>query len=437
MKRISWFILPIVAVFTMTMSVNAQKYGSTPEDSLACIQNLSIYQEFYKQENYIGAYPAWKRVLDICPRTSLNTYIRGNVILKNMIAQTTDVVKKQEFVDELLTLWDLRIHHYGRYAYCKGMKAKDLKQYRPNEIDAILSLYDTAFSNLPIEDKALYTIPFFYFEGIIHAYRNEKISKEELIEAYNFAAEKMNEYAVAHPTDANIPNTINTLDLMFEPFATCPDLITLFTNKFGENKTNKVFLEKAAQLLDKRKCSDSDIFFMITDALHSIEPTAKSALLMSRMYYVKKDFEKAIDYVKEYAGTYERNDININVYLLLADCYLQTAQYTLGRDVCNEALKLDANSGKAYLLLGTLYASGAQLCGEDEIGKRAAYWVAVDMFIKAKNIDPSIEEAANKYIVAYKLHFPSGDDLFTFGFNEGDNYTVKCWFTATTKIRAR
>ena len=45
-------ILAIVVALAMGGSaLHAQKYGKTPEDSIKCLQNLSVYQEFYKQKN--------------------------------------------------------------------------------------------------------------------------------------------------------------------------------------------------------------------------------------------------------------------------------------------------------------------------------------------------------------------------------------------------
>ena len=61
MKTIKLFIL--IAIFFSSFSlVKSQKYGATKEDSLKCIQNLSLYSEFYKQKNYKDAANPWKSV---------------------------------------------------------------------------------------------------------------------------------------------------------------------------------------------------------------------------------------------------------------------------------------------------------------------------------------------------------------------------------------
>lgn len=49
-----------------------------------------------------------------------------------------------------------------------------------------------------------------------------------------------------------------------------------------------------------------------------------------------------------------------------------------------------------------MYASSAASCGgSDEIASRVGYWAAVDKFIKARSVDPSVADDANKGIDTY------------------------------------
>ena len=53
-------LLTLIAIFSIATSSFAQKYGNTPKDSIDCIMNNSLYQEFYNQKNYTDAYEQWK-----------------------------------------------------------------------------------------------------------------------------------------------------------------------------------------------------------------------------------------------------------------------------------------------------------------------------------------------------------------------------------------
>ena len=78
--RVLWLAgLLMLPVF----GVNAQsKYG---KDSVACVQNLSLYRDDYSKKKYDDAYPNWKAVLDNCPMASKNTFVHGPVILEYKI----------------------------------------------------------------------------------------------------------------------------------------------------------------------------------------------------------------------------------------------------------------------------------------------------------------------------------------------------------------
>lgn len=432
MKKL--FLLAVSVL--MAVPLSAQKYGATPEDSLECIKNLSIYQEFYKQKAYTDAYPAWKEVLHYCPNTSKNTYIRGNVILKQMIAKTPDAEAKKQYIEELMQLWDLRIQYYGESAYCAGQKASDMRTYMPDAIDEARALFLTAMEDQ--KEVRNYAIPFLYLRTVIDAFKASQATKDDILEAYEKGAALLDIYQELKPEDDKIAEAMAGLDALLEPYATCAELVPLYEKKFADNNTNADFLKKATGMLDKRGCTDSDIFFKMTEALHAIEPTPQSAYLMAKMCYAKKDYQVAIDYIKDQVDALEKDSEKINAYMLLADSYLNTNQYALGRTACLKALEIKPEEGRAYLVLGNMYAAGAKACGtEAQVSQRAAYWVAVDTYIKAKQVDPNIAETADKLIAAYRAHFPSGDDLFTFGYKEGETYTVDCWFRATTTIRAR
>jgi len=84
-----------------------------------------------------------------------------------------------------------------------------------------------------------------------------------------------------------------------------------------------------------------------------------------------------------------------------------------------------------------MYAASAASCGgSDEIASRAGYWAAVDKFIKARNVDPSVTDDANKGIATYSSYFPTRERLFFNDIKEGSSYNVGCWIGETTTVRA-
>ena len=104
------FVLIAAAMIGMAMSVSAQevaesKYGA---DSAACVTNLSIYGEAYKQWEAAKFAPtavsmeminAWREVLLNCPRSSQLIYTRGEKILDYLIRTNPD--QKDAYIDTI------------------------------------------------------------------------------------------------------------------------------------------------------------------------------------------------------------------------------------------------------------------------------------------------------------------------------------------------
>lgn len=436
MKRLK-VILGIGLVMTSLLSWG-QKYGNTPEDSVECIKNLNIYQEFYKQKNYADAYESWYWVYNNCPKASINTYIRGSVILKNLIAQTKDQEKQKEYIQLLLACWDKRTEAgFGQEGVNMGRKAYDMMVYTPNQVELI---YNTFQKSIELGGAADYVIPFYYLQATINMYKSNKIDKTVIIDVYEQASSMLEDLRDASPSDTNVISTLNNIEIAFQPYASCEDLIELYTKKFAEIKNDVNTLKKLANLLDKKDCTDSPLFFNVVEALHKLDPTSKTAYLMGKMCYSKKEYDKVVSYLSDNNIIKElpKPSDKINAYLLLANSYGTIGNGAKGREAINKALEINPNNGKAYIILGNLYAQSADRCGDEaEVSKKAAYWTAVDKYIKAKNVDPSVTEMADQLIGTYSRHFPSSSDLFMHGYEEGGAYRVGCWIQETTTIRSR
>jgi hypothetical protein len=88
------------------------------------------------------------------------------------------------------------------------------------------------------------------------------------------------------------------------------------------------------------------------------------------------------------------------------------------------------------LLIGLCYASAKIY--DDPILARSVYWVACDMFQKAKQVDASCATDANKLIATYKQYFPLKEDVFFHKeLNEGASFRVGGWINKSTVCRSK
>ena len=120
-KIIFSFFLFTVLIFSQDVDY---KYG--PDKTLT-ENNLSIYDQFYKQKNYVDAYKSWKYLLINAPARTKNIYIHGSKIVKHLIDNENDTIRRELLIDTLLYMYDNRnIFFPGKEGYVLGLKGKDM-----------------------------------------------------------------------------------------------------------------------------------------------------------------------------------------------------------------------------------------------------------------------------------------------------------------------
>ena len=109
-------------------------------------------------------------------------------------------------------------------------------------------------------------------------------------------------------------------------------------------------------------------------------------------------------------------------------------QLSKAKTYANKAISLNGRYGAPYILLGQMYASNIKWHDEAAMNK-CTYFAAIDKFQRAKSVDPSVAEEANKLISTYSAYTPKPEDLFFLGLKKGDNVTIGGWIGETTTIR--
>jgi hypothetical protein len=72
---------------------------------------------------------------------------------------------------------------------------------------------------------------------------------------------------------------------------------------------------------------------------------------------------------------------------------------------------------------------------------KAVYWLAVDMYRRAKQVDSSVTSTANSKINTYRKYFPTNEDIFFIdewekGSSVRIDYGCYSWIGESTTVRA-
>lgn len=437
--------LALIAGISVTSKVSAQgKFGATPEDSAECIMNLSLYGEFYKQWKGSGykntsvndAFGPWRKVFLGCPAARLGTYVDGVKMLKHYIRLQKDAESKNAYIDTLMMLYDSRIEYFAKEGYVLGRKGVDLYQLRVKDYE---EAYGILTKSVELEGDASYPdVLVFLMRSTKKMIDEGKISEDVIFDNYDLCSKIIEVNVVANKDNekklSNWENVKGNIDLIFEPFATCEAIIKIYTPKFQENPEDLKMLTKLTRLLDRKKCTDDPLYFDATVKLYDLEPSPESAYLIGKMLMKNQKWGEAIDYLKD-GEKIDDSETRADCYLYIAECYRNLNSYSSARTYALKSANERPTDGNPYIMIGDMYAASKN-CGSTDLAKKAVYWVAVDKYYKAKQVDPEVADIANDRIRSYSIYFPPKEDIFFHNLNEGDEYVVECWINEKTKIRA-
>lgn len=434
------------ASFAQTGASDGSQYGHG-EDSVRCLKNISIYTEYVKTNNFKDAYTPWKAVFNETPWVRVSVYTNGAKILRGLIAAEKDAAKQKQYFDELMKVHDQRIQYLDKLnsivknPTTKGsiisMKAHDYFTMGGKDMKEAYKLFKEA---IDLEkEKADYFVLQEFMDVAARIMKKDESYKEQFIQDYLMAAEVADAAlkAASKPKDQKMLKVAkDNIDAFFinSGVATCDNLQAIYAPKVEQNKTNLDYLKQVISVMQLLGCTEQEAYFAASEAAHAIEPTAATAVGCGYMYYKKGDIDKCIDYFDQ-AINLEQDPIEKADYAYKTAAILfSKKQLSKAKQYALKSISLNGENGKPYILIANMYASSPNWSDEAALNK-CTYFAAIDKLQRAKSVDPSVAEEANKLIGTYAAHTPKDADLFFLSLKKGDTVTIGGWIGETTTIR--
>jgi len=460
-------VMPVAAQkdikFPVSCSIKGPKFGTT--DTLEAQKNFSLYRENFKQwkkDNFKGdaikfTIEPWRYCFLNVPLCSQNLYLDGVRIVGYLMDNAPDAATKEKYIDTLMMLYDRNIETFGcaklyGEGYILGRKGYDLYTLRPSEKELAYYTMEKSINIMGNETEA--AILSFFIKSTDELIRGGYLDTaliytnyEKAMAIAQYQIDAYNAELKANPADsAKINKKISIFTIaegniatIFDPWASCEQIIKIYGAKFDSKQTDCVWLSKLSKMLENKKCTDDPLYAKTAIKSYECDPNADAAISLGNFFKDSKNYSEAVKYYNEAVKGTEDVALKTKAYLLMADAYRSAGQYANARSSANACLQLDANNGDAYILIGDLYMSTASSCGDNDVTKRAGYWAAADKYAKAKAVssDPEIISKATSKMGQCFGAFPTKEDLFFYSLTPGNSYTVSCWYTESTIIRSR
>lgn len=458
MKTRSSFILFLALLIFSNLSAQSS------DENVDCNKELSKFAQSAKIEDYDAAKPLYETLVEHCPKLSMAIYQYGERMFKHFLSEAKTDDEKQEAAKGFIKNLEDRLELFPSKTDKGSTYSKVALTQFENNVGSTEDQYN-AFDRAWKEDKENFINPkslYAYFSLLIDMQDEGKKSLEDAFNKYDEVMDKINleqsqRAKVQQPLlekldegeklTAEEQKTYDTNDIYLRNYNTikesidekvgsradCSNLIPLYTNSFEEKKGDIDWLKSAARRLSSKKCTEGDMFFKVTEALHELDPSAKSAKYLGQLAANDGDLKKAIEYFKQSADLEDNELDKAQVYYLIGNMYNDQGSLSNARNFYRQAISNDPSFGRAYLKIAQMYANSANDCGDDLFEKRSVYWKAAEYAKRAANVDPSLRSAAAQTAASYEGRAPTKADIFKQG-KQGEVINIKCWIGESVRV---
>lgn len=416
-------------------------------NDLDFMNNLSMYNEFYKQGDFKSTLPAWRKLYDKYPKSTLNLYIHGALMYESFIEKAANKNEKAAMLDSLMKIYDRRIKYFDQKGFVLGRKGGAWLKYNlpPSDdmSDEELSQmyrkgYNYVFESMQLQGaETELPVLLLVMQNSRALFNLGKLPKEDVVKNYELITEILNKKQAKNPDEQGLAEVRPLIESIFSASgaADCEALVNIFTAQYDEKKEDIEFLKNMLRRLARANCDESPLFFKASEKMYQLEPSAEAAFNMARMFVRTGDNDRAKTYYKQAMDQETDNSLLENYYYEYA-LFIFAKEHNLqeARNFARRALAINPNNCKANLLIGDLYVASSRNFSDDNFERGTVFWVAVDYFNKARAGEDCIAEATQK-ANTYRNYFPNKEEAFFRSIGEGQNYTVGGWINESTKAR--
>ncbi len=424
-----------------------------------CMNNLSIFNDYAKNNKYDEAYEPWMKVRTKCPKFNRAIYVSGEKILEHKIENAVGADKVAFENDLLLLNTEYNEHFSSKYANYKMLEDNANLKYKFREdlglSDADLypifdEIYKTEKENFK-DPKALYT----YYSLMVSLYDAGAKTPQQLFDKFDDVSEKIETEVEKATAKLNVllakeeaATTLTKKEEKYKRFyqqtleayetisdsmdkitgqrANCEVLIPLYQKDFEAFKNDATWLQRAMNRMYNKGCKDDPLFLKLVEQKNRIQPNADTAFYLYLLTNEQKYFDQTIQLESDPLK-------KAKLYKKLAGEFKDKGSYGKARQYYMEALKLNPSDGRPYLSIAAMYAKSANSCGDSNFNKRAVFWLAANEAAKAGNVDSRLKSAASQTVANYNSKAPSKADIFSAA-NSGQTITIGCWIGRSVTV---
>ncbi|WP_370090333.1 hypothetical protein [Ekhidna sp.] len=430
-------ILAVAFFLSITVGANAQNGWNWGEQVDVAKEKNVLYTDAFKAKNYKAALPPLNWLLTNTPDLNPSIYINGAKIYEELAEKEKDAAKKEEYIQKGLDLHDKRMEVYPedkadiidrKATYGYKFYGKDQDKY-PYLYELYTQAFEANGADMNSGNLVAYMLVVYK-----HRITGGPLSDEDVINLYSSISEALNEQKsrVTGDQKKKYDKMLDQVDKILTATKveiSCDFVEEKLGPKLGKgddlNMAKKIF-----GLMLAGKCLDSPLALKAAGIVQEGEPTFGVAKFMAQKNAQDGNDDKAIELFQEAASLTDDNAEKADMYVNVARIQMKNGQKSTARNSARRALSFDPSFSDAYKVIGDLYMGSFNDCKQEQsqVQDRAVFIAAYNEYRKAGN---------SAAMAAAKAQFPSIEDIFNEGKEEGQSITIGCWINTTVTLERR
>lgn len=430
-------ILGAAFILSLALGADAQNGWNWGEQVDKAKEKNVLYTDALKAKNYQAAVEPLNWLLTNTPDLNPSIYINGIKVYEGLAEKASDPAKKEVHIQKALDLHDKRIEVYPEdKADILDRKATFAYQFYGKDQDKYPYLYELYTKAFEANGADMNSGNLVAYMLVVYKHRitGGNLSDEDVINLYSAISEALNEQKsrVTGDNKKRYDKMLDQVDKILTATKveiSCDFVEEKLGPKLGKgddlNMAKKIF-----GLMLAGKCLDSPLALKAAGIVQQNEPTYGVAKFLAQKNAQDGNDAKAIEYFEEAAGLTDDNAEKAEMYVSIARIQMKNGQKPTARNSARRALSFDPSYSDAYKVIGDLYMNSFNDCKKEEsqVQDRAVFIAAYNEYRKAGN---------SSAMAAAKAQFPSIEDIFNEGMEEGQSITVGCWINVTVALERR
>ncbi|WP_370089439.1 tetratricopeptide repeat protein [Ekhidna sp.] len=432
----STFFALLVLISSLSLAQEGWNWPEDPNMKSQAMEKQAYYKLLIAQSKFAEAMKPLNWLYENNPNLNPSIYIQGVDCIEDMLKKTTDKGRKERLQDSLLWMYDQRIKYFDNAASTMDRKAYEAfkMHYRtPSKYPMLYDLYSKAFEMNGPEISTFNLNPFMLLAKNYHESAPDKMPAEKVLDIHTQISDIIEQKRKNGESPDKLDKEQAKTDAWLSSIPgilTCEFIEAQLVPKFRANPTDLNTAKKIFKYSVEAKCTDQPYFLEASEPVFKEQPSFALASAIGNKYLASGEVNKGLQYHEEAAKLASSNEGKYDALMGQAVAHSKLGNKSRARSLAYEALSAKPGSSEAYNLIGNLYFTSYDDCRGDKskVRDRGVFLAAYKMYEKAGN---------KSQMAASKEQFPSIEEIFNEGMEEGQSITVGCWINESVALQRR